>query len=134
LLALVRLDPDVKVRRPGSLSGGERQRVSAARALASQPLVLLCDEVTSALDLSVQAAVVTELQRLAHSTMLGIVFVSHDLALVSTMCDDIAVMHNGHIVERFSADALMNSDRHPYTQSLLTAALALGAGLPTEAP
>jgi peptide/nickel transport system ATP-binding protein len=132
LLTLVRLDPAVQTRRPGSLSGGERQRVSAARALASQPLVLLCDEVTSALDLSVQAAVVSELKRLAHSTGLAIVFVSHDLALVSTMCDEIAVMHHGHIVERFRADALQSSDRHPYTQSLLAAAFALGAGLPME--
>jgi peptide/nickel transport system ATP-binding protein len=132
LLTLVRLDPAVQTRRPGSLSGGERQRVSAARALVSQPLVLLCDEVTSALDLSVQAAVVSELKRLAHATGLAIVFVSHDLALVSTICDEIAVMHRGRIVERFAADALSSSDRHHYTQSLLAAALALGAGLPLE--
>ena len=103
----------------GELSGGERQRVSIARALAAEPEVLICDEITSALDTSVQAAIVRLLEDLQESEKLAILFVTHNLALVRTIADRVAVMHLGRIVEHGRIDAVLDSPAAEYTSELI---------------
>ena len=120
LLALVRLDPALASATPGTLSGGQRQRVAIARALAADPQVLVADEPTSALDVSVQASVIALLQRLRQDLGLAIVFVSHDLAVVHELCDDVLVMRGGAIVERGGPE-FFRSPQTPYGRELLTA-------------
>ena len=104
---------------PHELSGGLRQRVMIAAALAIEPDVLLCDEPTTALDVTVQAQILTLLKRLSRERGMGMVFVSHDLAVVGTVSDRIAVMYAGRLVEAGSADQVLHRPQHPYTAALL---------------
>ena len=121
LLALVNLDPAWASRYPHELSGGQCQRLGMARALATKPRLLLCDEPVSALDVSIQAEILDLLRRLRRELGLTLLFVSHDLAVVRHLADRVAVMHQGRIVELQSADRLYAAATHPYTRTLLAA-------------
>lgn len=125
-LESVGLDASLLERRRHELSGGQRQRVAIARALIRQPDVLICDEAVSALDVSVQADILELLTRLQKRLSLAMVFISHDLAVIAAMSDDIVVMSEGDIVESGSAGAVLNSPQHPFTVSLLNSFSALG--------
>jgi peptide/nickel transport system ATP-binding protein len=122
LLESVRLPARLADRYPAELSGGERQRVAIARALAADPAVILCDEITSALDVSVQAAVLEVLNELRREFGLGLLFITHDLGVVATVADEVLVLENGLICERGSAAQVLESPSDPYTQRLLAAA------------
>jgi peptide/nickel transport system ATP-binding protein len=121
LLATVGLDPAAAVRFPGEFSGGQRQRIGIARALALEPRVLILDEPVSALDVSIQASILNLLRDLQHQRGLAYLFISHDLAVVRQVADEIAVMHLGTIVERGSAESIYQRPAHPYTVALLSA-------------
>lgn len=108
---------------PHELSGGLRQRVMIAIALSTDPAVLLCDEPTTALDVTIQAQILGLLQDLRAAQGLGIVFVTHDLGVVGQICDEIAVMYAGRIVETGPAGAVLDAPRHPYTAALLASAV-----------
>jgi len=122
LLEEVGLPPETAARYPAALSGGQRQRVCIARALAVEPEAIVCDEITSALDVSTQAQIVALLDRVRGRTGVALLFISHDLALVQSVADRIAVMYLGRIVEEGPADAMFEAPRHPYTRALLAAA------------
>ncbi|MHC0054613.1 ABC transporter ATP-binding protein [Actibacterium sp. D379-3] len=124
LLTDVGLGPSFRFRYPHQLSGGQRQRVAIARALAPEPSILLLDEPTSALDVSVQAEILNLLTDLRTEHNLTFLMVSHDLSVVGHMCERIAVMKDGEIVEVMSVeDMRAMSPQHPYTQHLLKASL-----------
>ncbi|MBV9782815.1 MAG: ABC transporter ATP-binding protein [Acidisphaera sp.] len=119
-LAEVGLGPEHRFRYPHQLSGGQRQRVAIARALILEPRILLLDEPTSALDVSVQAEILNLLTRLRREHGLTMLMVSHDLAVIAHLCERIAVMSHGAIVEQTTAERLATSTvDHPYTQELL---------------
>lgn len=122
LLELVHFDPGRAAMLPRELSGGQRQRVAMARALAANPQVVLADEITSALDVSVQGAVLNLVRELQRQLALSILFISHNLAVVRYLCDVIAVMYLGRIVEVGPAREVLANPRHPYTRELLDAA------------
>ncbi|MFN8191340.1 MAG: ABC transporter ATP-binding protein [Nocardioidaceae bacterium] len=107
---------------PHQLSGGLRQRVLIAAALSGNPKLLLCDEPTTALDVTVQARFVALLSRLVRDRDLGILYVTHDLPLLGTMCDRISVMYAGQVIERGSSRDVLQHPAHPYTEALLAAA------------
>lgn len=121
LLAQVGLGPEYLTRKPGELSGGQRQRVVIARALATDPEVLICDEPVSALDVTVQAQVVQLLAKLQQELGLAMVFISHDLGVVRQLSHQIMVLKDGVVVERGSADQVYLDPAHPYTRQLLAA-------------
>jgi len=124
LLETVRLGAHYLDRLPGQLSGGEKQRVAVARAFAAGPEAVLCDEITSALDVSVQAAVLDLLNDLKTRHGTGFVFVSHDLAVVRALSDRVAVLYQGRICEAGPTGAVFAPPHHPYTDVLLGAVLA----------
>jgi peptide/nickel transport system ATP-binding protein len=127
LLAAVRLPARIGRRYPRELSGGERQRVAIARALAAGPDLLVCDEITSALDVSVQAVVLELLRELRGEFGLSVIFISHDLGVVATVAEELLVLNEGLICERGATSEVLRSPQHPYTQRLLAAAPSLSA-------
>jgi peptide/nickel transport system ATP-binding protein len=129
LLSLVRLAEGLGNRYPGELSGGERQRVGIARALAAAPDVMICDEITSGLDVSVQAAVLSLLAELRESLGLALLLITHDLGVVSTIADQVLVLQRGCIVETGETLNVLAQPQHIYTQALLAAAPSLSEAL-----
>ncbi|SHN09095.1 ABC transporter ATP-binding protein [Roseibium suaedae] len=120
LLDMVRMPAQFRHRLPRELSGGQRQRINLARALAAEPEVLLCDEITSALDTVVAAKVLDLLRELQRELHLSYLFVSHDIHTVETLCDRIMVMYAGKCLETFNASDLHQDARHPYTKLLVS--------------
>jgi peptide/nickel transport system ATP-binding protein len=128
LLERVKLPARLGDRFPVELSGGERQRVAIARALAARPDLLICDEVTSALDVSVQAAVLELLQELQRELHLSMLFITHNLGVVACIADSVLVMDQGSLCETGSVADVLASPSHDYTRRLLDAAPCLPDG------
>ena len=120
LTQVVGLDPSSVERYPHEFSGGQRQRIGVARALALQPELLVCDEPVSALDLSIQAQIINLLEDIQDKFNLTYLFISHDLGIIKHICDTVAVMYLGKIVETGSAQEVYGDPQHPYTEALLS--------------
>ena len=123
----VALSPDLLRRYPHQLSGGQAQRVAIALAVALRAEVLIADEPTSALDVTVQAEILEVLQKLQAEESVAMLFISHDLAVVSGICDTVAIMHDGEVVERGPVSEALRHPSHPYTRELLAAVPRLTA-------
>ena len=128
VLTEVGLEPDMMTRYPHAFSGGQRQRISLARALAPRPAILLADEPVSALDVSVRKRVLNLLDSLVAEHNLTLVFVSHDIGVVRSVCDTIIVMHDGQIVEKGDTAQVLRAPQNAYTQSLIAAVPQLDRG------
>lgn len=121
LMALVELSENLADRFPHQLSGGQRQRVAIARALAVRPTVLVADEITASLDVSVQASVLNLMGKLRRELEITCLFISHNLAVVRHIADEVAVMKDGRLVEKGPAETLLDDPQDPYTRRLLAA-------------
>jgi peptide/nickel transport system ATP-binding protein/oligopeptide transport system ATP-binding protein len=130
LFTLVGLDQNHLMRFPHEFSGGQRQRIGIARALALSPALVIADEAVSALDVSIQAQVVRLMLELKDRLRLTYLFIAHDLRLVENICDRVAVMYLGKIVEMGNTHTLFSSPRHPYTRALLSAVPVLDPDAP----
>jgi peptide/nickel transport system ATP-binding protein len=128
LLEMVQLSPSLADRYPGELSGGQKQRVNLARALAAEPSLILCDEVTSALDTVVAAAILDLLAELRRELGLAYMFISHDLSTVRAICDEVMILYAGQAVEYGNRGALLAPPRHPYTDLLISSVPELRPG------
>ena len=122
LMNLVELDQEMATRRPAQLSGGQCQRVGIARALAMNPSILIADEITSALDVTIQAQIIDLLKRLREQQGLTVIFISHDLALVRAFCDEVVVFRSGRIVENGSVHQVLQQPQNDYTRELIASA------------
>ena len=122
IMEMVGLKPHLALRYRQQLSGGECQRAAIARALLANPKLLICDEITSALDVSVQAQILELVQRLHQENNLSLLVISHDLAVVNLLCSRVLVIKNGSIVEQGSTQEVLSAPKHPYTQVLVAAA------------
>ncbi|RBW68826.1 ABC transporter ATP-binding protein [Bacillus taeanensis] len=122
LLERVGLDKQFAERYPRELSGGQKQRVSIARALSIEPSLLICDEPTASLDVTVQVHILHLLKDLQKKMNMTILFISHDLRSVTFLCKKVIVLRNGSIVDQFELSELYHQDRHPYTKALIQAA------------
>jgi ABC-type oligopeptide transport system ATPase subunit len=126
-LAKVGLAPDDTKRFPAEFSGGQRQRIAIARAIASRPDVIVLDEPVSSQDISVRAQILNLLKDLQEETGAAFLLITHDLSTLRFMCDDVAVMHRGRIVERGPAAEICNNPQNAYTQTLLASTLSIDA-------
>ncbi|TKD72201.1 ABC transporter ATP-binding protein [Pseudalkalibacillus hwajinpoensis] len=122
LLGLVGLDSNLADRYPGELSGGQKQRVNIARAISLEPSLLICDEPTASLDVTVQVQILTLLKELQQQLNITILFISHDIRAVTFLCERIIVLKEGSMVDQFELDDLYKSRRNSYTKALLDAA------------
>jgi peptide/nickel transport system ATP-binding protein len=129
LLDMVHLDPSHAQALPGALSGGQRQRVAIARALAARPAVLVADEITAALDVSVQAAILNLLRDVQDQTQVGMLFITHNLAVVRYVADTVCVMLDGVLVESGPTDAVIEQPTSAYTRRLVEAAPSVGRAI-----
>jgi len=121
LMQRVGLPPEMMRRYPHAFSGGQRQRIGIARAIALRPQLIVADEATSALDVSLRAQVLDLLLDIGHELDLSYIFISHDISVIRYMCDRVAVMHRGRIVEIGETEEVCENPQHPYTRSLISA-------------
>jgi ABC-type oligopeptide transport system ATPase subunit len=119
ILPTVGLDPDVLQRYPHQFSSGQQQRIAIARALVTDPDLLIADEAVSALDVSVQAQILQLIQKLQKERSIAVLFISHDLAVIRQIATEVAIIYRGQLLEHSSADDFFNQPQHPYSKSLL---------------